>query len=102
GFTRNTVWPLAAQLTMTALIATVVADLIASLLGQWAREITWRPEQLRLRSSAFHAFVLISTLPILLLAVVNGQLAAARQEANGAARLPAAVAGLNGHVEAYL
>ena len=102
-FTRNTMLPIAAQVTMTALVATVLADLIASLAGQWT---LWTAgsggEPLRLRSSAFHAFVLVATLPVLLLAVVNGNIAAARQEATGTARQQEAVAALKEHVDAYL
>ena len=102
-FTRNTVLPIAAQVCMTALVATVLADLIALLVGQWTPGAAGcRAKSLRLRSSAFHAFVLIGTLPILLLAVVNGNVAAVRQESNGSARLQEAVAGLKEHVEAYL
>jgi signal transduction histidine kinase len=102
GFTHDTVWPIAAQVTMTALIATVLADLIASLLPWTGGAVNGRPERLRLRASAFHAFIVIGTLPVLLLAVVNGHLAAARQESTGSARLQEAVAGVKEHVDAYL
>jgi signal transduction histidine kinase/DNA-binding response OmpR family regulator len=101
-FPRNAVLPFAAQISITALIATVLADLIASLAGQWTLNIAGRVEPLRLRQSAFQAFVVIGTLPILLLAAVNGHLAAARQESIGSARLQEAVAGLKEHVDAYL
>ena len=90
-------------MTLNGLIAVVIADLIVVLLGRWIDvAINWRPERLRLRSSAFHAFVLVATLPILLLAAVNSHLSAVRQESAGGARLQEAVAALQDHVGEYL
>ncbi|PYR18980.1 MAG: hypothetical protein DMF98_25090 [Acidobacteria bacterium] len=103
GFTRDTVWPVAAQVTLSGLTAVAIADLIVALLGQWIHVATeWRSERPRLRSSAFRAFVLVATLPILLLAAINSHLAAVRQESNGTARLQEAATALQEHVDAYL
>src|SRR5205809_1816728 len=103
GFTRGTVWPVAAQVTLSGLTAVAIADLIVALLGQWIHVATeWRSERPRLRSSAFRAFVLVATLPILLLAAINSHLAAVRQESNGTARLQEAATALQEHVDSYL
>jgi signal transduction histidine kinase/CheY-like chemotaxis protein len=103
GFTRGTVWPVAAQVTLSGLTGVAIADLIVALLGQWIHVATeWRSERPRLRSSAFRAFVLVATLPILLLAAINSHLAAVRQESDGTARLQEAATVLQEHVDAYL
>src|SRR4029077_15825730 len=56
----------------------------------------------RLRTYAFHAFVLVGTLPVLVLAAVDGQLTAAKREADGGARLHEAVTALNQQVNQYV
>ncbi len=96
------VLPIALQVIISGLVAVVVADLIAT--GASARRLVeqdQRPER-RIRSYAFHAFVLVAILPVLLLAAVNGQLSAAKQESDGAARLHEAVTALSEHVAGYV
>ena len=103
GYLRATILPIALQLIVSGLVAVVIADLIAT--GASAQRLVVhdvRPGVRRLRGDAFHAFVLAATLPVLLLAMVDGQLTAAKQEADGGLRLHEAVAALNQHVGAYV
>jgi signal transduction histidine kinase/DNA-binding response OmpR family regulator len=100
---RQTILPIALHLPLNGLVAVVVADLIAT--SQAARRLAAydRPEaRRRLRDSAFHAFVLVATLPLLLLAAVDSQVTAAKQEADGSARLREAVTALSGHIGDYV
>jgi len=103
GYLRQTIWPIALQVVLNALVAIVVAELIAVLIAPWVDVTTrWRPEHLHLRNYAFHAFVLVAMLPVLLLAAVDSQAIAARQEADGAARLHEAVTALGEHIDEYV
>src|SRR5437867_5562906 len=81
---RQSILPIALQLPLNGLVAVVVADLIAT--SETARRIFEyeRPAARRhLREFAFHAFVLVATVPLLLLAAVGNQVTAAKQEAHG-------------------
>ncbi|HMF99281.1 MAG TPA: cache domain-containing protein, partial [Vicinamibacterales bacterium] len=103
GFLRQTILPVALQILLSGLVAIVIADLIAT--GASAQRLVAQDVargQRHLRSYAFHAFILVATLPVLLLAAVDGQMNAARQEADGAARLHEAVTSLAQHIEAYV
>jgi len=88
--------------TVKWLVAVVIADLIAT--GASAQRLVERDPRppRRLRGDAFHAFVLAATLPVLVLASVDGQLTAARQEADSGARLHEAAAALTEHISAYV
>jgi signal transduction histidine kinase/CheY-like chemotaxis protein len=100
---RQSVWPFALQMVITRLVAVVIADLIAA--GASAqRLITGEApaERRRLRAYSFRAFVLAAVLPVLLLAAVDSQLTAGRQEADGGARLHEAVTALGEHVDSYV
>jgi signal transduction histidine kinase/CheY-like chemotaxis protein/HPt (histidine-containing phosphotransfer) domain-containing protein len=102
GYLRDTILPVALQLVVSGLMAVAVADLLAS--GAIARrlvEADQRPVR-RLRGDAFHAFVLAATVPVLVLASVDGQLSSAKQEADAGGRLQEAVAALNQHIGAYV
>ena len=103
GYLRETIWPIALQVVLNALVALVVAELLAVVIAPWTDVTTkWRPEHLHLRTYAFHAFVLVAMLPVLLLAAVDGQAIATRQEADGAARLHEAVTALGEHIDEYV
>jgi len=100
---HQSVWPFALQMVITRLVAIVIADLIAA--GASAQRLVTGEaptEMRRLRSYAFHAFVLAAVLPVLLLAAVDGQLTAGRLEADGGARLREAVTALGEHVDSYV
>jgi signal transduction histidine kinase/DNA-binding response OmpR family regulator len=102
GYLRQTILPVALQVIVSGLLAVVVADLIATAAAaQRLVERDPRPAR-RLRDDAFHAFVLAATLPVLVLASVDGQLTAARQENDSGARLQEAGAALNEHIGAYV
>jgi signal transduction histidine kinase/DNA-binding response OmpR family regulator len=102
GYLRQTILPVALQLVISGLVAVVLADLIAT--GASARRLVVRdaaPPR-HIGTYAFHAFVLVATLPVLLLSAVDGQLTAARQEAEGGARLREAVSALTGDIGEYV
>ena len=102
GYLRDTIMPIALQLVVSGLMGVVVADLLAS--GATVRrlvEADRRPAR-RLRGDAFHAFVLVATVPVLVLASVDGQLTSTKQEVDAGGRLREAVAALNQHIAAYV
>jgi signal transduction histidine kinase/CheY-like chemotaxis protein/HPt (histidine-containing phosphotransfer) domain-containing protein len=102
GYLRDTILPVALQLVVSGLMAVVVADLIASAaIARRLVEADERPAR-HLRGDAFHAFVLAATVPVLVLASVDGQLSSAKQEVDGGSRLHEAVAALNQHIGAYV
>jgi signal transduction histidine kinase/DNA-binding response OmpR family regulator len=101
-YLRDTILPVALQLVVSGLMAVAVADLLAS--GATTRHLVdadQRPTR-RLRGDAFHAFVLAATVPVLVLASVDGQLTSAKQVADAGGRLQEAVAALNQHISAYV
>ena len=82
------------------MIAVVIAELIA--VAARAGGVVAGAEQLHLRSYAFQAFVLVAVLPVLLLSAVNGELFAARQESEGAARVHDTMTALQTQIDEYL
>ena len=97
------IWPIAMQTMLRGLVAVVVADLVVG--GAAAQRMSQRSgpvERRRLSTHAFRTFVLVATLPILLLAAVDSQLSAARREADGRVRLHEAGTALNKHIEEYV
>ena len=103
GYLRPSILPVALQVVLSGLVAVVIADLIAT--GASAQRLVEQDAprtERRLRSYAFHAFVLVATLPVLLLAAVDGQLTAVKQEADGSDRLHEAVTALREHVSEYV
>jgi nitrogen fixation/metabolism regulation signal transduction histidine kinase len=103
GYLRQSILPVALQVILSGLVAIVIADLIAT--GASAQRLVAHdaaPGERRLRSYAFHAFVLVATLPVLILAAVDGQITAAKQEADGRARLHEAVTALGEHIREYV
>ena len=101
-YLRRTIWPIALQVVLNGLVAIVVADLLATAASAQGLVSGQPVERRRIRSYAFHAFVLVGTLPVLLLAAVDSQLTATRQEASGGARLQEAVTALREHIDEYL
>src|SRR5947209_18901625 len=80
GYLRQSILPVALQVVLSGLVAVVGAHLIAT--GASAQRLVEQDAprtERRLRSYAFHAFVLVATLPVLLLAAVDGQLTAVKQ-----------------------
>src|SRR5205823_3788739 len=102
-YARQTLWAIALQVPLTGLVAVVVAELISVVVAPRIDVATgWRPGRLGLRAYAFHAFVLVATLPLLLLSATDNQLTAVRQETEAGARLHEAVTSLGSDVEAYV
>jgi signal transduction histidine kinase/DNA-binding response OmpR family regulator/HPt (histidine-containing phosphotransfer) domain-containing protein len=102
GYLRDAVLPIALQLVVSGLLAVALADLLAS--GATVRRLVdadRRPAR-RLRGDAFHAFVLAATVPVLVLASVDGQLTSTKQEVDAGGRLHEAVAALNQQIAAYV
>src|SRR5690349_4689480 len=103
GYLQQSILPVALQVVLSGLVAVVIADLIAT--GASAQRLVAQDQpraQRRLRSYAFHAFVLVATLPVLLLSAVDGQMTAVKQEDDGTARLREAVAALDAHIREYV
>ena len=103
GHLTSMVWPLALQQMLNGMVAVVIAELVA--VAASARRLAGaRPttDRRHLRTSAFHAFVLVAVLPVLLLSAVNGQLFATKQENEGASRLHETVTALRDHIDEYL
>jgi len=103
GYLRETLWSIAMQTMLSGLVAVVLADLLAA--GSWLQRLAQRSrpaESRHLRSYAFHAFLLVATLPVLLLAAVDNQLTAAKREADGGARLHDAVTALTQQLQEYV
>ena len=101
GYLHQTILPVALQLVVSGLVGVVVGDLIATFAANRIVAVDPGPAR-RLRGDAFHAFVLAATVPVLLLASVDGQLTSRKQELDGSARLHEAVAALNQHIGAYV
>ena len=78
------IWPLALQRMINLMVAVAVADAVA--LTMLMRQ-PQHAARTRLRGFAFRSFVLVAVVPVLVLSAVTGQLLAARQEAEGGARL---------------
>ncbi len=79
-------WATALQLLLNGLVAVAVADLLATILS---RKVPGSLEAsgVRLRAYAFHSFMRVAVVPVLILSAVTSQLLAARQETEGVARL---------------
>jgi len=103
GYLRQSILPVALQVVLSGLVAVVIADLIAT--GASAQQLAGQDQpraQRRLRTYAFHAFILVATLPVLLLSAVDGQMTAVKQEDDGTARLREAVTALDAHIREYV
>jgi signal transduction histidine kinase/CheY-like chemotaxis protein len=103
GYLRQTIWPIALRMPLNGLIGVVLADLLV--VGTSARRRIHGQsviERRRLRHYAFHAFVLVATVPVLMLAAVDSQLTAAKQQTEGGGRLHEAATALSRHIEQYV
>jgi signal transduction histidine kinase/CheY-like chemotaxis protein/HPt (histidine-containing phosphotransfer) domain-containing protein len=102
GYLRDTILPVAMQLMVSGLMAVAVADLLANVAVAQRLVEPLRRQPRQLSGEAFQTFVLAATVPVLVLASVDGQLSSAKQEADGGNRLHEAVAALNQHIGAYV
>jgi signal transduction histidine kinase/ActR/RegA family two-component response regulator len=94
-------WPMAMQQLLNGLVAVVVANLLASFVsqGRWG-QLGAQPQ--RLRTFAFHAFVLVAILPVVVLSAVTGQTLAAQQEAEGRSQLTAVAASRRDRIQEFI
>ena len=91
-------WPFALQQMLNGILALVIADLVAHLIATRRHGM----KRLPLREFSFHSFVLIAIVPVLILSVVTGQMFAARQEAEGGARLAESALVARDRIEDYV
>ena len=91
-------WPFALQQMLNGILAVVIADLAAHLIATRRHGM----KRLPLREFSFHSFVLIAIVPVLILSVVTGQMFAARQEAEGGARLAESALVARDRIEDYV
>jgi signal transduction histidine kinase/DNA-binding response OmpR family regulator len=96
-----TLWPLALQQMLNGMVAVVVADLLGTTVARWVfNDADTEPR--RLRAYAFHGFVLVGVLPVLLLSAVTGQILADRQESEGSVRVQEIATSARDRVHEYL
>ena len=81
-------WARAIQMLLNRMVPLVVASLIAATAshGLWQDSGS---DPRRLRTYAFHAFVLVALLPVVILSATTGQMLAAQQESEGSSQLNA-------------
>jgi signal transduction histidine kinase/response regulator RpfG family c-di-GMP phosphodiesterase len=93
------VLPLALQRMINHMVAVALADAVAMML---LVRLTPRAERVRLRQFAFRSFVLVAVVPVLILSAVTGQLLAAKQEAEGSARLTEIAGAIRNRIEDHV
>ena len=83
------------------MVAVVVADLLGTTFARRVfNDAGTQPR--RLRTYAFHGFVLVGVLPVLLLSAVTGQVLADRQESEGSVRLHEIATSARDRIHEYL
>ena len=93
------VLPLALQRMINHMVAVALADAVAMML---LVRVAPPAERVRLRRFAFRSFVLVAVVPVLILSAVTGQLLAARQEAEGSARLAEIASAIRNRIEDHV
>jgi signal transduction histidine kinase/ActR/RegA family two-component response regulator len=97
----STLWALAMQLLLNGMVAVVVADMLATVVP--SRLVSGHAAQPRdLRTYAFHSFVLVAIVPVLILSAVTGQLLAAQQEAEGHTQLEAIASARRDRIQEFI
>jgi signal transduction histidine kinase/CheY-like chemotaxis protein len=103
SYLAELLWPVALAMVLIRLVPLVAADFIAVSIA--AKRLVPGLDRFRrqsLKSYAFHAFTLAAILPVLLLAAVDSQLTARKQEADSAARLHDVVTALSERIDSYV
>jgi signal transduction histidine kinase/CheY-like chemotaxis protein len=103
SYLEQLLWPVALAMVLIRLVPLVVADFIAVSIS--AKRLVPGLDRFRrqsLRAYAFHAFILAALLPVLLLAAVDSQLTARKQEADSSARLHEVVTALSVRIDSYV
>src|SRR6185503_2278335 len=93
----------AVQHWLNAMVVVVLVDFLV-LLASTHRlvRLARRSAPQQLRAYAFHAFMIVAMLPVLLLGAAAGHIFAARQGAEGGTRLLEAAKSLRDHIDDYL
>jgi len=97
----TTTWALVMQQLLNKMVPVVVAILLASAVSYGMPEHS-AGQPRRLRRYAFHAFVLVAILPVVVLSAATGQLLAAQQEAEGGSRLTAIATARRDRVQEFI
>ncbi len=93
----------AVQRWLNAMVAVVLVDFLIHLASTHRLvRVARRTEPQHLRAYAFHAFMLVAMLPVLLLGAAAGHIFAARQGTEGGTRLHEAATSLRDHIDDYL
>jgi signal transduction histidine kinase/CheY-like chemotaxis protein len=95
------VWPFALQRILNGMVAVVLADLLAAVVASH-RPTTQHRVPLRLRSYAFHAFVLVGVAPVLVLSAVLSRVVADRHEMEGRTHLNEVALTARDEIAAYV
>ena len=96
-----TMWPVALQIVLNGMVALVIADLLAMMVStKFFRHTDDQPR--RLRAYAFHGFVLVALVPVLILSSVTGQVLADRQEGEGRERLREIATSTRDRIQEYV
>jgi signal transduction histidine kinase/CheY-like chemotaxis protein len=97
------IWPVAMAMVLIRLVPLVIADFLA--IGASAQRLVPGLERFKrrgLRAYAFHAFILAAIMPVLMLAAVDSQLTARKQERDSSARLHEVVTALSERIDSYV
>jgi signal transduction histidine kinase/CheY-like chemotaxis protein len=86
---------------LNGMVAVVLADLLATFVASH-RPVVRETPALRLRSYAFHAFVLVGVAPVLILSAVLGRVVADRHESEGRAHLGEMALTARDEITAYI
>jgi len=99
---QRSIAPLALQRLLSVMVAPVFADLISTKAAHVLVDASAPQRRRHLRAYFFHAFVVVAILPVLLVNTVSGEIFAAKQEAEGSARLGEMATALSNYVDSYL
>jgi len=103
AYLAELLWPVALAMVLIRLVPIVVADFVAVVVA--AKGLVPGFDRFKhqpLRAYAFHVFILAAILPVLVLAAVDSQLTARKQEADSSARLHELVTALSGRIDGYV
>jgi signal transduction histidine kinase/ActR/RegA family two-component response regulator len=94
-------WARAMQMLLNRMVAIAIATLIAAFVtrGLWQNPSS-HPR--RLRTYAFHGFVLVALSPVIILSAATGQLLAGQQEAEGTSQLTAIATARRDRIQEFI
>jgi hypothetical protein len=101
AYPASIIWPYALQTMVNGMVSLVLADFLATTLTVSVLR-GLHLDSPRLRNYAFHAFVLASIVPVLVLSSAAGQILADRQEAEGREQLQHLAVSSGATIEGYI